>query len=384
MNEKNNIISLTQKHVFNLFKEGAQKGLVYHNYNHTLDVVMATDKIGNASGLSKSDLEIVTIAAWFHDTGYTKKCKGHESESVTIASNFLREQNFEEEKISKIASVINATQYPQKPTCLLDEILCDADFSHFGEKNYLDKSELLRLEWSLMNEMPDEYNWPVSDINFLLEHNYHTEFAQKEFANRKYKNVLALQKISGDLTERELKDKKKDETPEKGIETMFRVSFRNHMQLSAIADSKANIMLSINAIIISISLSSLIPNFDDNPGLIIPTMVLLLVSIVTIIFATLSTVPKINSGIFTREDVKKKKPNLLFFGNFHAMPLNEFEWGMKELMKSKDYLYGSLIKDFYSLGTVLAKKYRYLRVCYNIFMYGMILSVTVFLVTFLI
>ena len=90
------------------------------------------------------------------------------------------------------------------------------------------------------------------------------------------------------LKEEEIKLKiKRAEIPEKGIETMFRTALKNHMELSAIADNKANIMLSINAIIISISLSTLIPNFDENPKLIIPTMILLLVCIVTIVFILL-------------------------------------------------------------------------------------------------
>jgi hypothetical protein len=93
--------------------------------------------------------------------------------------------------------------------------------------------------------------------------------------------------------------------------------------------------------------------------------------------------PKIDSVTFTREAIKQQKANLLFFGNFHGMPLKEFEWGMNELMKSKDFLYGSMIKDFYSLGTVLAKKYKYLRIAYLIFMYGMILSVIGFIAGFL-
>jgi hypothetical protein len=116
----------------------------------------------------------------------------------------------------------------------------------------------------------------------------------------------------------------------------------------------------------------------------LPSTLLILVSVGSIIFATLSTRPKISSGRFTREDVQNKKSNLLFFGNFHSMPFDEFEWGMNEMMKSGSFLYGSMIKDIYSLGTVLAKKYKYLRITYNFFMYGMILSVIAFLATFII
>jgi hypothetical protein len=56
---------------------------------------------------------------------------------------------------------------------------------------------------------------------------------------------------------------------------------------------------------------------------------------------------------------------------------------MNEMMYDKEYLYGSMIKDFYFLGQVLGKKYRYLRICYTIFMYGLIISVIAYAVAFI-
>ena len=98
--------------------------------------------------------------------------------------------------------------------------------------------------------------------------------------------------------------------------------------------------------------------------------------------AILATRPHVTSGTFTREDIRAKRANLLFFGNFHRSSLEDFEWGMKEMMKDRDYLYGSMIKDLYYLGRVLGLKYRYLRICYSIFMYGMILVVIAFAIAF--
>ncbi|MFB0925906.1 MAG: DUF5706 domain-containing protein, partial [Vicingaceae bacterium] len=105
---------------------------------------------------------------------------------------------------------------------------------------------------------------------------------------------------------------------------------------------------------------------------------MLVVCLITIVLATLSTKPKILTGKFSTEDVKNRKANLLFFGNFHKMELKDYEWGMKEIMKDKEYLYSSLIRDLYFLGVVLARKYNYLRICYIVFMYGMIVSVLLF------
>ncbi len=382
-----NILKAVKDYVQNLFKNSGRESLVYHNYKHTVDVVNATEEIAKGVTLSKDELELVLIAAWFHDTGYIESYNEHEEVSVRIATKFLTSIDFNKNKLDIITSAILATRYPQQPVSLLEKVLCDADLSHLGRKGYLKRSEALRLEWELMGQAESNGDWIANDIQFLSNHKYHTEFAQRKYFKRKKKNIEKLKLLAKDTRRPDKKGKKgkvNDDTPQRGIETLFRVTFQNHMALSTIADNKANIMLSINAIIISISLSVLVPKFDSIPHLILPSTILILVCVGSIIFATLSTRPKISSGKFTSEDVKNRKSNLLFFGNFHRMSLEEFEWGMNEMMKSGSFLYGSMIKDIYSLGTVLAKKYKYLRITYNFFMYGMILAVISFLVTFII
>ena len=388
---KNKILDTAQEYIFKLIKESDQKQLIYHNYNHTYDVVSASEEISKDSGLKEKDVELLLLSAWFHDAGYVDTYKGHEQVSTEYASKFLKEHNYSDDDIAIVTSAILATEYPQSPKTILEEILCDADFAHLGDKDYVEKCQLLRLEWELKKVCPKDEDWPNDDIHFLTDHKYFTEFSQRNFADKKGKNILKLKEIQLKNTakklvegERQNKLKVKKDVPERGIETMFRVSFKNHMELSGIADNKANIMLSINAIIISISLSTLIPNFDENSQLIIPTMILLLVCIVTIVFATLSTRPKTSKKNKINEPIDFDKTSLLFFGNFYKMPLAEFEVKMDELMSNKKLLYSSLTKDIYNLGVVLGRKYKFLRICYNIFMYGMILSVAAFLITFLI
>lgn len=167
--------------------------------------------------------------------------------------------------------------------------------------------------------------------------------------------------------------------PDKGIETMFRVTASNNQRLSNMADNKAHIMISVNSIILSAVISLLLRKLDANESLAIPTYLLIMVSMLTIIFSILATRPTIPKGTFTEEDIKEKKTNLLFFGNFYKMDLGEYTEGMWKVMNDRDFLYGSLIKDVYAQGVVLGKKYRLLRISYNIFMYGLILSVIAFI-----
>lgn len=176
----------------------------------------------------------------------------------------------------------------------------------------------------------------------------------------------------------------KEESPEKGIQTLFRVTLRNHLKLSDIADTKANILLSVNAIIISLALSNLIPKLDNpsNTYLILPTLLFLIFSIASMMLSVLATRPNVTTGEFTKKEVEEKKVNLLFFGNFHKMPLDEYKSAMHGLMDDKEYIYDTMIKDLYFLGKVLHRKYKILRITYTVFMIGMVSSVIAFIIAF--
>ena len=187
------------------------------------------------------------------------------------------------------------------------------------------------------------------------------------------------------VAKKKKKGKKKNtgNRPDRGIETMFRTTSTNHLQLSEIADSKANIMISVNAIMVSVIVSVLPRRIEENPALTWPTVLFLSCSLLTIVFAILVTRPNVTHGTFSREDILKKRGNLLFFGNFHQMNLGDYEWGMGELMKDSQYLYGTMTRDIFHLGLVLGKKYKLLRITYTIFMVGFVVSVLAFLIVFL-
>ncbi len=389
-------------YVFEMMKTKLPGMYVYHNYKHTEDVIEAIRKIGNKSGLNNEELEIVTLAGWFHDTGFTERDENHEDASIELLKSFLKEKQYKEENIEKVIGCINATRYLQSPKNLMEEVVCDADMFHLGTKDYDDKSNLLWVEWEkTSNNQYSELEWLKLNIDFLTSQKFFTRYARKVLDENKTEVLVKLQKKyrkrlgeRDDQKQQEKKlelDKQKFEAKkeagsksDRGIETMFRNTVRTHVEFSGLADGKANIMISINTLIIGAIVTVLIRKLDANPQLIIPTFMLLLVSLVCIIFAVLVTRPKVTTGLFTKEDIKKKNANLLFFGNFYKMELKEFEWGMTEMMNDKEFLYGSMIKDFYYLGQILGRKYKYLRICYTIFMYGLIASVIAYIIAFMI
>lgn len=176
--------------------------------------------------------------------------------------------------------------------------------------------------------------------------------------------------------------KKKLGSKSRGVSDMFRTLYRTHLDLSSMADSKSNIMISINGIIISIILASISPKIDSNPWLLIPTSVLLLCSAASMVFAVLSARPRISSEVVTLEDVRQNRANILFFGNYHTLPREEYVEGLEELMLDSTRLYDNMARDVYGIGSVLTKKYKLLRISYNIFMVGLIVSVLCFIGVF--
>ncbi|KOS07860.1 phosphohydrolase [Flavobacterium akiainvivens] len=383
------IIEKAEAHVFSVFKDKLSPDYIYHNFNHTMRVVHAAATIAQAEGVSKDEMELLALAAWFHDLGYIDGGDNHEVRGGAMAKAFLEKEGYAPEKAAKVAKLIEATQLHYDPQDNLENIIKDADCAHFADPNYLAISELLREEWRIVQgQVFSDIEWAVANRLLLLhKHRYYTNYAKNVLQIQKDANIAALQEVIYNLSNaKKKKDKKKkekeekQERPDRGVETMFRVTLNNHTRLSDIADSKANILLQVNSIIISISLTTLIPKLDSpgNSHLVMPTFILILFTTLSIIFAILSTRPKVTTGTFTREDITNRKVNLLFFGNFYKMPLEEFDWAMKELMRDRDYLYSSMIKDLYFLGRVLNRKYTMLRITYTIFMIGIIISVLAF------
>ncbi|MBC7749628.1 MAG: HD domain-containing protein [Methylotenera sp.] len=388
-----NLAEQAEVFVKKLFKDRLSSLYTCHNLQHTIDVVTAAKTLANAVDLNSSDREILIIAAWFHDSGYINGCDDHEESSVVIANEFLQENEKSPEYTANIANLIRSTAFGYIPKSPIEKIIRDADYFHLASDDYLATSSALRMEWQNMDQKTfSDYDWNTENIEFMLDrHQYYTDYALRNWQPLKEKTVKRLKKkrkkMEGNAKEeleKELKKREKEQKPERAIDTLFRITLNNHTSLSGIADSKANILLSVNAIIISIALSTLIPKLDspNNAHLMIPTFVMLLSSVTTIIFAILSTRPKVTKGVFTRQDIENKKVNLLFFGNFYKMPLEEYQWAMNEMMKDKEYLYNSMIKDLYFLGLVLEKKYRLLRIAYNLFMIGIIISVVSFVIAF--
>jgi predicted metal-dependent HD superfamily phosphohydrolase len=192
-----------------LFAEQLPKQYLFHNIAHTEEVVHYAQEIGAGVGLDAYEQALVALAAWFHDAGYAYTYHSHEQQSVEIMRAFvLRElettsahrstiRTAAHDIITRVSGCIMATQMPQQPHNLLEQVLCDADLANLGTEGFLNQTERLRseIEWYSGVAFTDA-EWYTHSLTFCLHHRYHTEYARRRFAEQQAANAAWFELIS--------------------------------------------------------------------------------------------------------------------------------------------------------------------------------------------
>ena len=362
---------------------------LYHNFAHTYSVVDYCSQFCVALDIAQEEQEDLEIAAWLHDMGYLTTYEQHEAASVKLAEELLRERQYPEERINRIRRLIMATIPTRQPSDVLEMIIKDADLNNLGSEAFIELGENLRHEWNKF--LGREYNqleWYRNSMAFLKGHQYFTEPARVRFGHQKKDNQKKVKKLIKNLeggekgNEKKKKEKISPIASSRNAQMMFKTALRNHIDLTNIADNKANMMLSINAIVITITMPLLADKLDETRFLIVPTSLLLLTCVLSIIFAALVTRPIKMTGITDLAKVSTGNTNLFFFGNFYNMSNKDYHLGLEEVLESEALLENTIKNDLYYLGKALGKKYNRLRICYVIFMVGMTSSVLAFALAF--
>jgi len=380
-------IEKATNYIIEFFEKKIDPKYVYHNLEHTLSVLSAGKKISNKANLSEDELLIVQFAALFHDTGYTDGPKNHEERSATIAENYLRENGFEPQFIQKVKACINATKMGFETSDKLSLILRDADMRGLASKKFFEITERLRIERNNIQAEPiSKIDWDKTNMKFLKECTYMTKEGIDLYKKKKDKNLAALEKRHFISVNKKLakEEEAKSISTNKSAQTQFKTALRNHIDLSNIADNKANIMISVNALILTVALPFMIDKSMDNYVFLLPTIVMSLVCLVSMIYATLSTRPIKMSGYTSIEKIKSNESNLFFFGNYHKMSYEEYKAGVQHVLSVEKALDDSITRDLYFLGRSLGKKFEFLRLCYNVFMYGITTTVLSLLIVYFI
>ncbi|MFK7935724.1 MAG: Pycsar system effector family protein [Saprospiraceae bacterium] len=386
------ILQLAQQYVLQLFNQKQDGRLVYHNYQQTTEMLRYVENIAESEAIPASILEVASLAALFRNVGHLFNYRQPLPRSRELAKNFLRSQNYSNERLER---VLNCLQYlpPLTNSSLEQQIAQDAYHATHTGVDFFEKNPLLRLEQELiLNQNYSKHDWALFQMQQLLATRFSTAYAKKHFEPLLAQHILKQKNILEKLQLTEAVDSEESgnirlyqdiekKIPNRAAQTFFRSNYRNHINLSAIADNKANIMISVNSILISVLITVLSYRniAETNPGVLLPIVIFLVTGLASLIFAVLSSRPKVTSINEDKREMSEIQRNVIFFGNFVNLSMEQYETAMDAVLRDGELMYGNMTRDLYFLGKVLDKKYRYLSFSYNIFMVGFVASVAAYI-----
>ena len=190
------LVKKASEFVIGLLTKSLPAEYTYHNLAHTLRVVDAVVEIGKNSSLSKDQLELLVLSAWFHDTGFVKGYKSHEDSSIELAVKFLKENNCSVDKITVITKNILVTELATKPDNILEKIMRDADSLHIGMADFYENSFSLKSEWEYVGKIKfTESEWIKSSLNFLIKTEFYTDYAKSKYESARQQNISRLRQM---------------------------------------------------------------------------------------------------------------------------------------------------------------------------------------------
>lgn len=190
------VVKKVSEYVTGLLTKNLPSEYKYHNLSHTLQVVDAVDEIGKNSGITGEQSEILHLSAWFHDVGFVKGYKGHESKSIEIADKFLKEIEYPSGKTSIIKELITVTDLSKEPVNILEKIIRDADILHIGKEGFFEKSFSLKREWEKIGiKQFTEAEWIESSLAFLTKIDFYTEYAKSKYEQGRQNNISYLKRM---------------------------------------------------------------------------------------------------------------------------------------------------------------------------------------------
>lgn len=162
--------------IFRLLESELPSFLTYHSPHHTAYVVEKAEYIAQQENVNQEDIFLIKIGALFHDIGFINQYKNHEEAGCVIAKDVLKAHNFTNHEVEEICGMIMATKIPQAPQTMNEKIVADADLEYLGTDLFKPVSQLLYQELHYLDPELDITAFHKIQIDFLCNHNYHTDY----------------------------------------------------------------------------------------------------------------------------------------------------------------------------------------------------------------
>jgi hypothetical protein len=362
-------------------------------------------KLALEEGLTQEEMDFLYAAKWLE--GVIQAENPTASLDFNQLSNYAGERvrqlclewGIESELASRLSVFVSNIRPDKTPDSKLDQIYNDAVWIDYTLGNGRDNLKKYYQQLLLQGYNIERSGWYDVIIGHLESAEFYTHYAKENYQKSLRDLVKSLKqekkqlekrmdlalKQQLDISEKEMKKLKKNlqnvkKRDDRGIQTLLRTTLRNHYTLNQMIDRKANIMITVNSIILSLLLGGVISDPVEDPLRASSLILLTIAGMASILFAVLSIRPNKTQGDFTEEEIREKKGNLLYFGNFHNMHIRDFEWAFMQMINNGEHLYEAMIRDYYYLGVTLSKKYKHLRNSLNIFLFGFIGAVVLNLI----
>ncbi len=192
--------TLAFEYALNQLEQKLPGFLTYHSYFHTVrEVLPVSRRLAQECGVPDEDLQLLELAAVYHDIGYLHNIQEHEQASAKVAQEVLPGFGLSKAEIETITSMILATRLPAKPTTLLEKILADADLFVLGGEDFFNRSEDLRRELSARGQAYPLKKWYEIQLAFMEEHAYFTPVAAELCGEHKRRNIQELKRLLAEL-----------------------------------------------------------------------------------------------------------------------------------------------------------------------------------------
>jgi len=361
-----------------LIQEELSQDLIYHGWSATKENISKLRILAKKMNLPAMDLHIAELATYFLNTGFVKEDLKPYEASLEIAMSYMQSIDLDSETIESVAQCIRLKLDEDRvPNSMAEKVFYDTAYAYFGEGSL---KKRISASWSernfLRKEKVDLLTTLERKVTEMQNHVYYTSAATKTYAYKKSTNLIKLKSsINKEKVDNNL-------TSNKTAMTMFKTALRNHIDLINIADKKAGIMISINAILMTMMIPILGSYIIDISKFLIPSIILILTCGIAVILATLATRPQLNEGDVERESVLKGEKSLFYFGNFYDMEKADYRTAVKDVIVRDITLENSIINDLYDMGVLLGLKYKRLRWCYLVFACGIALTLITFVISF--
>jgi predicted metal-dependent HD superfamily phosphohydrolase len=184
-------------YILHRLEKELDKKLIYHDFTHTLEVYESVVRLRKLEKLPEPIGMMLETAALYHDSGMLVAYRNHEENSVKIIREILPGFDYSNEEIEEIGRLILSTRLPQKPANREEAIICDSDMDNIGREDFFIQSFRLRLELEQFNQWVPLSVWFMEELQFMVNHRFHTASQVSLRKNQKTKNTEELKKIIG-------------------------------------------------------------------------------------------------------------------------------------------------------------------------------------------